>query len=429
MKRSYYLLGLIPCVLLYWSCSSSPSSSSTTGTSSTSSTGGTGGGGGAGGGSAFVCPESGVTKGPWALAADTTSVKIRWEACRKGSAPEVRFTPEAGGAETVANSVETEFVVTETYVAPLIADTPPDAAGTYYMHEAKLQNLSPGTCYTYSLAAEPARKGRFCTMRQPGEALRFMAIGDTNPGLGDYAENVLAHALPKNPDFILHGGDIQYYDSGLETWASWFPAMQPMLSQGAMYTAIGNHESEKPDEYEQYTVRFFGDASVKTAYYRFSSGGVWFFALDTEDSLDVGSDQATWFESQLKDASQQPGYRFSVVFFHKPWVTCGDTGDNPTARAAFEPLLLQYGVKLVLQAHMHGYERFELGDLTYVTAAGGGGKIGDVNDNDTRDYCVNRVKSGPFRHALIVDIKQGELMGTVIDDQGKVQDTFTKVVP
>ena len=38
-------------------------------------------------------------------------------------------------------------------------------------------------------------------------------------------------------------------------------------------------------------------------------------------------------------------------------------------------------VPLVLQAHMHGYERFEYNGITYVTTAGGGGNIVDVNQN------------------------------------------------
>lgn len=394
--------------------------------------GGSGGGGGAGGaGGSFVCPDSGVDKGPWSLAVDGTSAKIRWEACRTGIAGEVLVTPEKGGAEVTSPSVETAFTVENTYTAPLAFEAPPDYAGTYFMHEAKLDGLAPATCYAYHLAAEPERKGRFCTARAPGDSFSFMAIGDTNPGLGTYARDVLAHALPKNPDFTVHGGDIQYYDSKLETWASWFPPMQPMLSQGALFPAIGNHESEMPDEYEAYTQRFFGGAGFdgKKGYYRFTSGGVWFFVLDTEDALSAGSEQATWLEAQLADASKQPGYRFSIVDFHKPWITCGDTGDAPDLRAYFEPLFAKYGVVLAIQAHMHGYERFELGALTYLTAAGGGGLIGDPDENIARSYCDKRVASGRYHSAVILDVAPGKLSGAVIDTAGMVRDTFSKMVP
>ncbi|MEO5731769.1 MAG: metallophosphoesterase [Byssovorax sp.] len=417
-----------PLGLLFAACSSSPPVQ----LGPDAGSGGSGGGGGAGGsGGSFVCPNSGVDKGPWSLAVDGTSAKIRWEACRTGIAGEVLVTPEKGGAEVESPSVETPFTVENTYTAPLGFEAPPDYAGTYFMHEARLEGLAQGTCYVYRLAAEPARKGRFCTARAPGDSFSFMAIGDTNPGLGTYAHDVLAQALPKNPDFTVHGGDIQYYDSKLETWASWFPPMQPMLSQGALFPAIGNHESEMPDEYEAYTQRFFGGAGFdgKKGYYRFSSGGVWFFLLDTEDALSAGSEQATWLEAQLADASQQPGYRFSIVDFHKPWVTCGDTGDAPDLRAHFEPVFAKYGVALVIQAHMHGYERFEFGAFTYLTAAGGGGLLGDPDENVARAYCDKRVASGRYHSAVILDVAPGKLSGAVIDTKGTVRDTFSKMVP
>jgi calcineurin-like phosphoesterase family protein len=427
--RTLLVAGPLGLGLVVAACSSSSPTQPSTGASTGSGGAGAGGGGGEGGG--FVCPDSGVDKGPWSLAVNGTSATIRWEACRSGIAGEVLLTPEKGGAEVTSPSVETSFTVENTYVAPLAVEAPPDYAGTYFMHEAKLDGLAPATCYTYHLAAEPGRKGRFCTAHPPGDTFSFMAIGDTNPGLGTFAHDVLEHVLPKNPEFTVHGGDIQYYDSELETWASWFPVMQPMLSQGAIFPAIGNHESEMPDEYLAYTQRYFGGAGFdgKKGYYRFTSGGVWFFILDTQDSLASGSEQATWLEAELSDASKQPGFRFSVVDFHKPWVTCGDTADAPDLRAFYEPVFAKYGVTLVIQAHMHGYERFELGAFTYLTAAGGGGLIGNPSENTQRDYCDKRVASGRYRHAVMLEVSPGKLSGTVIDDQGMVRDTFVKVVP
>lgn len=432
--RAYFLsasLLLATLLGLSGACSDAPASQATSTTGSGAAGGAGGNGGGGSGGGAFPCPASGVDKGPWSLHIDGTSAVIRWEACRAGTASDVVIAPEAGGAEAPFPSVETVFEVTETYEAPLTPGAPPDAAGTYYMHDAALTGLAPATCYVYHLAAEPERKGRFCTARAPGDAVKFMAIGDTNPGLGTYAEDVLAQVIPEGADFTIHGGDVQYYSAGLETWASWFPAMQPMLSQGGFFPAIGNHESETATEYAEHVVRYFGGAGFDSdeSYYRFQSGGVWFFSLDTEIDLDPGSAQGGWLAAQLADAKAQPGFRFSVVYFHRPFVTCGDSGDNPDARAKFEPIFLQNGVTLIVQAHMHGYERFELGELTYITSAGGGGVIGNVDENISRPYCVDRVASGAFRHAVIFDVTAGQLAGTAIDDQGVVRDSFTKVVP
>jgi hypothetical protein len=394
------------------------------------------------------CGPSGISKGPWTLAVDATHAKVRWEACASGTPPAVAFAPETGGAEQKVDATETPTVVTTSKAAidPMI---PPDLAGTWYMHEAALTGLTPATCYAYRLLADAAAKGRFCTARNPGDAIRFMAIGDTNPGLGDNTTNVLIHTIPKNPDFVLHGGDIQYYSSAVETWASWFPLMAPMLRQGAFFPAIGNHESETPTEFTEYTERFFGGAGFDgtEAYFRIESGGVWFFSIDTEEPLDLSTTEGAWLASSMADAAAKPGYRFGVVYFHRPFVTCGDTGDNPTARAEFEPLFLQNHVPLVLQAHMHGYERFDFPGITYVTTAGGGGNMGNPDANTSRPYCGSRVASGAFFHATIVDVSAsgaedagvvdasasdgGEggapgatLTGTVIDDKGAVRDSF-----
>jgi Calcineurin-like phosphoesterase len=380
---------------------------------------------------AIPCGPGGVSKGPWVLAVDETHATVRWEACRAGTASGVSISPESGGAAVHADALESRFDVTEETLTPLNPDFP-DRAGAFFMHEAKLQGLGAAACYGYVLDADPSYSGRFCTARAPGSAVRFMAIGDTNPTLGDNTKSVLAHALPEKPDFVLHGGDIEYYSSGFETWATWFPIMAPMLRAGAFFPAIGNHESEKPGEYAQYTLRFFGNAGFDgtEAYYRFSSGGVWFFSVDTEESVTPGSAEGTWLLQALDDAVKKPGYRFGVIYFHKPFVTCGDTGDDPAAYQYWAPIFKAHKVPLVLQAHMHGYERFTLDGVTYVTSAGGGGIMGDVSANTGRAYCAQRSASGTFFHAMIFDVPgTGPISGRAIDREGAVRDTFQIAPP
>jgi hypothetical protein len=383
---------------------------------------------------AIPCTSTGISKGPWSLHADSTSILVRWEACMPGTPAGLSYAPESGGAPIHAQAVETPFVVTTTNMVPL--NQLPDYAGTWYMHEASLTGLQPSTCYHYGLDADPTISARFCTARASGDHLRFLAIGDTNASLGPNTANVLAHTVPKQPDLTLHGGDIEYYASFVETWASWFPVMAPLLRAAPLYTAVGNHDvgsvSGEPDlKYMQYTERFFGGAGFDStdAYYRFESGGVWFFALDTQQALDLSSAQGAWLVKELGDAAGRPGYRFSVVYMHKPFLTCGDTGDDTQDLAMLEPYFDMYKVPLVVQAHMHGYERFETPKRTFVTAAGGGGLIGNPNANTSRSYCNERVASGGFFSATVFDVTTGQLAGTTIDDQGVVRDSFTRAVP
>jgi hypothetical protein len=393
------------------------------------------GGDDAGDDGGIPCDGSGLSKGPLALHVDGTSAVIRWEACRQGTPPGVSYAPESGGASQHADALETPFVTTQTYRA-LNAAAPPDYAGTWYMHEVQLTGLTPATCYRYGLDVDSTVQARFCTARNPGDPVRFLAIGDTNPALGTSTTDVLSHVLPKNPDFTAHGGDIEYYDSLVETYALWFQLMAPLLRQGAFEAAIGNHDSdtqagEPSVKYEQYTQRFFGGAGFDgtDAYHSYSSGGVYFFVLDTEQPIDPESIQMQWLANELQKVSALPGYRFSVLTMHRPFWTCGDTGDDPADLAQLMPTLQQYKVPLIIQAHMHGYERFETTGLTIVTAAGGGGAIGNPDQNTSRSYCNLRVASGGFFNGVIFDVTPGQLAGTVIDDQGNVRDSFQHAVP
>jgi acid phosphatase type 7 len=384
------------------------------------------GGAGGAGGEAF-CGTDGVSKGPWVVGATDTTARVRWESCISGR-NQVAFTPAAGGAELTAMAVETATEITSEYKS-ILTGVPRDLAGTWLMHEATLEGLSAGTCYAYSVAGSGADKGRFCTARASGEGLTFIAVGDTNPGLGDSSAKVLDALLPSNPDFTLHQGDMQYYASGLETYASWFPVMAPMLQQGAILPAVGNHESEKPDEFVSYFTRFFGgageDAGTGKSYFRFTSAGLHFFSLDTEQSIKAGSEQATWLLAALADARKQPGFVGSVVYMHRPLATCGDAGHLDQERAELEPAFQAEGVKLVLAGHMHGYERFELGGLTYVVTGGGGGAIGKIDDNIDRPECASRVAKAQAFHGVVFRAEGGKLQGKAVDLTGKELDAFS----
>ncbi|MBW2453803.1 MAG: metallophosphoesterase [Deltaproteobacteria bacterium] len=380
--------------------------------------------GGQGGGTARPCPDSGVLYGPWSLHFDETSAVVRWDGC-KPSSTELSVQPESGGATLSFSGEQTAAEVTTRCDA--LSGIPPDLPGTYYRTEVAVTGLQSGACYRYEIGAEPARSGRFCTARAPDEPFRFMAIGDTNPAIGD-TDDLLAAVLVENPDFVIHSGDIQLYASVFETWAGWFPQMAPLLEQGAFMPAIGNHEYENDTEFEDYYVRLFGGAGFDGTidYYSFQSGGVWFFSLNTEIPLEAGSTQADWLEQQLADAAAEPGYRFSVVYLHRPFITLADYSQNTTEREHFRPIFLQRGVRVVLQGHVHGYERFVDGELTYITTGGGGAALHDLDErmDDRPDEAALRVASAKRNHAVVFEVGAGELTGTVISNKAEVLDTF-----
>ncbi len=368
-----------------------------------------------------------LNKGPWVLAIDATHARVRWESCVKAPSA-IQLSVEGTAEKTRRPSVVTERVVTTTNLAPLRQDA--DFPGTYYMNDVALEGLTPGTCYEYVLESDASAKGRFCTARPSGTPFTFVTLGDTNPGFGPTA-SLLGHVYGVKSDFTVHAGDLHYYSSGLETYQFWFGEMKALFRGGGFFHSIGNHEREQPNEYEEYVDRFWGNAGFDGThdYFRFESGGVWFFALDTEQDWKLSSKQGTWLAASLDDASKKPGYRFAVLYFHRPWVTCGDKGDSPQSRMEYKDLFDRTKVKLVIQGHMHAYERFELDERVWLTVGGGGGALGNVDENAMRPECASRKSSGKFFHAVRVEVKAAEIAGTTIDDRGATRDAFTFPVP
>jgi hypothetical protein len=388
---------------------------------------GTGGEGGAL--PALDCPESGVLHGPWSLRFDETSAVVRWDACAPSST-EISVEPEGGGDALTFSGEQTAADVRTSYA--FLEGIAPDLPGVYYRTEVTATGLTPGSCYRYQLAADSGRRGRFCTAKPAGQPFKFMAIGDTNPVVGDTA-GVFEQALDDSIDFVLHLGDVQYYASVFESWSVWFPEMAPLLEQGAFMPSVGNHEYELDYEFQDYYERLFGGAGFDgtTEYYRFQSGGVWFFSLSTETDLEAGSAQANWLEAQIADAAAQPGYRFGVVYFHKPMMTLSEYTQKSGEREHFEPIFRQFDIKLILCGHVHGYERFVDGDLTYVVSGGGGAVLHDldVKIDDRPEEAMLRQASASEYHATLIEVGANEIHGTAISNEGVVLDDFVIPLP
>jgi len=417
VKRSAFV-GLTAVALLGACKEDAASSGTPSGTPAGTSTGG-------GGGQGTDCPESGVLHGPWAMRFDETSIRVRWDACAPSST-EIVVEPEDGGdpatfqGEQSAADVETSYDV--------ISGVAPDVPGIRYRTEVAVDGLQAGSCYRYQLAADSGRRGRFCTAKPAGAPFKFFAVGDTNPAIGDTAG--VLDQMPEDVDFSIHLGDIQYYASVFESWATWFPQMQPLLRRGAFQPSVGNHEYEIDFEFQDYYERLFGGAgfdSPVVEWYRFQSGGVWFFSLSTEADLAAGSDQANWLEAQLADAAAQPGYRFSVVYFHKPMMTLSEYTQKTGERLHFDPIFRQHGVRLIMCGHVHGYERFVDGELTYIVSGGGGALLHDldVTADERPDEASKRVASSSTYHGTVIEVLTDSIHGTAISHDGSTLDDFT----
>ena len=124
-----------------------------------------------------------------------------------------------------------------------------------------------------------------------------------------------------------------------------------------------------------------------------------------------------------------------VVFFHRPFLTCGDASQDDSARTLMTPVFESTNVRLVLQGHMHGYERFVVPftsdaskTITYLTVAGGGGALGNIDENDTRPECALRVGKSKSYFFTRIDVGATEITGRSIKPDGSELDPFTQAL-
>lgn len=385
-------------------------------------------------------------KGPFTLGVETDRVIVRWES-RIAPREAAVFSIDGTGTRTRVEGTSRATEVLLEYGRTLSIIREPDEPGTFFVNEVELTGLTPGTCYTYELANYADATGRVCTLRESDDTStqHIYAIGDTSPAaMGTL--RLLEQIDPRETDFTIHVGDLQYYSTILESQQSWFRLMQPLLRANAFMPCLGNHESELPHELEDIYLRLFDHPSRDgtTLWYHYTSGGVHYFSLSSEHDITEGSEQHAWFVAKLAEVEATTDYRFSVVYLHRPIYSVGDYGINDTLRTTLEPIFRAHRVPLVLAGHMHGYERFEvptpsgpLGGITYVTTGAGGFRITeaeiDQNVANHPDDARLRMASGNFLQAMLIDIEReadgDHIRGRTLDDLGMMRDTFDTRVP
>lgn len=394
-------------------------------------------------------PDDSPYKGPWALQPTATSMLVRWESQLAPETVAIEVEPAAGGgAAQTFSGTSRETTVTLSYGIGTRVVRMPDVPGTYFVNEVAVTGLEPATCYLYTLSGWPDDGGRFCTMHAPDDhatPISFYVIGDTSPAVMGTLR-VLAAADPRETEFTVHVGDLQYYSTLVESQQVWFSLMQPLLEANAFLPCVGNHEMDEAGlpEYADIYQRLLSPAGGEESgdndrWYHFETGGVHFFSLSSEHGLDLGSEQIDWLEERLAAVETEPGYRFSILYLHRPLYSLGDFTPRDGNREALFPLIDAHRIPLVLAGHVHGYERFEVTTasgrpVTYVTSGAGGFTDSSLDDlvASRPDEAELRAFDGLFLQAMVVEIVQvdGEdvIRARTVDDDGLVRDSFEHAV-
>jgi acid phosphatase type 7 len=222
----------------------------------------------------------------------------------------------------------------------------------------------------------------------PSAPLTFIAYGDTRFTQRDGVANavarraLVARVASEKPAAVFIGGDLVYEGSNPEDYeifrsetAVWSQAKIPI------FPALGNHEFRGCDKdlspclANWWTAVPSGVRSFR--WYSVTLGPkILVLVLDSDSSLKPGSEQLTWFERQITNPGSQVEFVFVVL--HYPPVR-----DPIFPRAKDEKEIARYLSKhthslqarvVVVSSHIHNYERFRRGDVTYLVSGGGGAK-------------------------------------------------------
>ena len=163
----------------------------------------------------------------------------------------------------------------------------------------------------------------------------------------------MSNAKAQNPNLVLALGDYSYAD----TANCWFDIVSPIGSMTKIN--IGNHEVVSADLLNSYLNKF----RLTSQFYSYNMGNIHVLTMSTEDAFEAGSQQYNFVVNDLEGASANSNIRWIIVNLHSPLYsspnTCGDSGcsGDKSLRDVYHPLFDRYGVDLVLEGHVHDYQR------------------------------------------------------------------------
>ncbi len=225
----------------------------------------------------------------------------------------------------------------------------------------------------------------------PSGALRFIAYGDmrftattekdaSSPAARQALVMQVAAEAPAavflNGDVPWHGGNMGDYEVMKSETVIW-------RERGLhVYPAFGNHEFAQCAEatcLENWWTAF--PAFRGKRWYSVAVGAqLLAIALDTDTSLDNGSEQRAWLEAQL--AGLPRAVDFVFIFLHHPPVADLQTDDRASHNPRPNELALAEYLKqaaarsharfIVCAGHIHNYERREQDGIVYLVSGGGG---------------------------------------------------------
>jgi hypothetical protein len=194
----------------------------------------------------------------------------------------------------------------------------------------------------------------------------LVAAGDISPAHigGQQATSDLVLAL--DPTRVLVLGDQQYDNGTLDEYRAYYDPTWGRFKQRTRPTP-GNHEYNTSGAAGYFS--YFGAVARPhgSSYYSFDLPGWHLISLNSNIDHATGSVQDQWLRRDLRGTSQ----RCVLAFWHHPRFSSGHDHGNSPAVAPFWRALYRHRADLVLNGHLHAYERFAPQTPSAQASAGG----------------------------------------------------------
>ena len=234
-----------------------------------------------------------------------------------------------------------------------------------------------GTGVVWTVGSGLLNSRLFGQSMKPAEGeLHFVQISDThmgfnkpaNPDVGATLQATIdkINALPEQPEFIIHTGDLSHMSKPGE-----YDTLDQLLKgvkTKQVFFVPGEHDTSI-DDGQEYLQRY-GKNTMGRGWFSFNHKDVHFVGLSNVAALEglgrLGTEQLQWLEADLKG---QPASRAVVVFAHIPlWSVYPEWGWGTEDSAQALALLKRFGSVTVLNGHIHQVMQKVEGNVTFHTA-------------------------------------------------------------